>query len=183
MREVQIVKSCDMCYHEYEGDGEPPKIEATHTVKMAIALIESVSPPFKVLDLCDMHVKAFTELHSFINDVPLPAPAPAAPMAKPALFKAPSGEGNRMVHCPVCQKPNKRATMVAHVWQHHRKDLKPEAPVGKCPDCNEHYDSGQGMSAHRRSVHGYDALIEALAGVKGYKVTGKESEFKGDHLG
>jgi hypothetical protein len=70
--------------------------------------------------------------------------------------------------CPVCKRQIKNNILVAHIWQEHRSDEKPAIPK-ICPECREQIDTGQGMTQHRKAAHGYDAVADALSGVKGYK--------------
>ena len=56
----------------------------------------------------------------------------------------------------------------------------PDAPgfafPQNCPECRAEYPTGQGLASHRRLVHDYDALSDALSGVKGYRLTGRERD-------
>jgi hypothetical protein len=57
-----------------------------------------------------------------------------------------------------------RNTLVAHVWARHRTDARVDLK-GICPECKMRVETNTGLSAHRRSTHGWDALLDALSGV------------------
>jgi hypothetical protein len=162
----EIVAYCDRCWADGERR-EPSKGQVT----IAMMPGDVSHPTPKVLDFCETCLKEVAALAELVaNSAVFPTKRTTATPA-PTTHSAPSK--TRMVPCPVCRVSTARASLVAHIWGRHRTDVRPEMPL-VCPDCNEPYDSGQGIATHRRIVHGYDALTEALSGVKGYKITGKE---------
>lgn len=161
----EIMAFCDSCW----ADGEK-RSAATQQMTIAIAVGDNPHPTPKVLDFCDVCIKNVAALAELVADS---AVYPTKKTAVEGAHGAPSKV--RMVACPVCKVQTARASLVGHIWGRHRNDVRPEIPL-ICPDCNETYDSGQGIATHRRLTHGYDALTEALAGVKGYKITGRERE-------
>lgn len=171
MREVIIKQNCDACWQD--GELKTPSAGAW---TIGIVAGESGRPALKVLDLCEQHTKLVTDLVALLADVEL---TPDKPGPEPRLFDAPrrtTSPGNlRVVACPVCRQEINRSSMVGHIWSQHRTDRKPDQPP-TCPECREPYGNGQGMATHRRIVHGFDAVVDALGGVKGYKVTGREGE-------
>jgi hypothetical protein len=130
------------------------------------------------LDVCDVHAKPLAELALFIADAPMIDKSEARKELLAAPKALPVGEKARIDYatCPVCANRIVRSSIINHVWMAHRKDARPAPPQGNCPDCGAYYEQPQGLSQHRRHEHGYDALISALSGVKGYKVTGRERE-------
>lgn len=160
----EIVAYCDKCWADGERR-EPSKGQRT----LAIAVGDQPHPTPKVLDFCEPCLKDIDALGELVaGSVIFPT---RAVTTAPSTHSAPSKV--RTVPCPVCQVSTPRASLVSHIWSRHRTDIRPDAPTA-CPDCSETYDSGQGMATHRRVAHGYDALTDALSGVKGYKITGKE---------
>lgn len=162
----EIVAFCDRCW----ADGERRESSKGQRT-IAIAVGDNPHPTPKVLDFCEPCLKDIDALGELVAGSVI-YPTKAVTTA-PSTHSAPSKV--RTVECPVCALTTPRASLVGHVWNKHRNDLRPEIPL-ICPDCSEPYESGQGMATHRRVVHGYDALTDALAGVKGYKVTGRERE-------
>lgn len=138
---------------------EEGRTEATHTYTVGLVAGET-KPALKVLELCDRHDKLAGELAGILAGIgqtpALPAkvvaPAPTPPPSRPSW------------DCPLCGEHLGRNVAVAHVWNRHRRDVRPEIPK-RCPDCG-HPATGQGMTAHRRSAHGYDALADALSGAR-----------------
>jgi len=174
MKEIQINKWCDMCYREGENTdqpGLPIKTPATHAINIGIGIGENTRPVIHEIDVCDVHAKPIAELALFINETPL-AVKPAAEIAP----KRGTNPNPDVAVCPVCKHGVTRSQIINHVWQSHRKDARPEPPKRTCPDCGVVYEKAQGLSQHRRAEHGFDALLDALSGVKGYKVTGRERE-------
>jgi uncharacterized protein YbaR (Trm112 family) len=166
MREIEIKAWCDRCW----ADGERREPSAGQWT-MAVISGDVAHPSAKVLDFCESCAKdvaALAELVALSNTLPSKAAkAPEPQHRSPAKF--------RMVPCPVCRNEVNRSSLVGHVWSQHRTDRRPEMPL-TCPDCRETYDSGQGIATHRRLAHGFDAVVDALTGVKGYKVTGREGQ-------
>ena len=158
MREMVWNKWCDACY----ADGEA-KVPALLTFTAGVVAGEA-RPGLKVLELCDQHSKLVTDLQALLAETgQLPdltaKPKPAAPAATPYA--------QRMTVCPICRAEFARNGMVSHVWRAHRTDRRPDHH-GRCPTCGEQQRNSAGLAAHRRLEHGYDALEDALSGVKGY---------------
>jgi hypothetical protein len=178
MKEHRIVLWCDLCWRESEeGDQLPIKVEAVQSWTVACVAGDDKRPSLKVLDLCDPHGKAFDELSHLLNDRPLPLITPP-PLPEPVKSHNPSGRpttgGNDPVDCPVCQISVAYGSLITHIWKRHRPgEVKPPVPK-MCPECRERFEP-QGMSLHRKT-HGHDALLDVLAGVPGYVVTGRERE-------
>jgi len=169
VREVEIHAWCDACWDD--GETRTPSV-GPWTVGL-LAGDDGQRPALKVLDLCEPHGKEVAdllELAHLVGQPPTGARAAAAPARQPALPL----QATRTVSCPVCQVRVKRNTLVGHVWKQHRGQ-RPEFP-GHCPECRAEYPTGQGLASHRRLVHDYDALSDALSGVKGYRLTGRERE-------
>lgn len=163
----EIVAYCDRCWADGERR-EPSKGQMT----IAMMSGDVSHPTPKVLDFCEPCLKEVAVLAELVaGSAILPTRRTTAPTT--GAHSTPSKV--RLVPCPVCRASTARASLVGHIWVQHRDDIRPEAPL-TCPDCNKPYDSGQGMATHRRIAHGHDALTEALSGVKGYRITGKERE-------
>lgn len=181
MRELVLVKYCDTCYREaiaQDPDSHPMQTPATR--EFSIAAIEGDTKPTpKLIDVCDVHAKPYDDLILAIAQIgQMPTPAKEKElMAKkplpPPTYTSPSKR--HFVHCPVCAQGVNRSSLVGHVWAKHRTDQRPDAPT-QCPECKAHYDSATGCAAHRRMAHEFDALAEVLSGVKGFKMTGRESD-------
>lgn len=159
MREVVVRAWCDACWQ----DGEQ-RTPSTRTYTAGIVSGET-RPGLKLVELCDVHDKMAVDLMALLADIgTVPDLKP-----KPKTPEPVSNSGaTRLVPCPVCHIDVQRNGLVSHIWSNHRSDEKPVYGT-LCPECRTQYDTGQGLAAHRRSVHGYDAVAEALSGVKGYK--------------
>jgi len=170
LREVEIHAWCDACW---AADETRTPSAGPWTVGL-LAGDDGQRPALKVLDLCEPHGKEVADLLELTHRAgqpPTGARAAAAPVARqPALPLT----ATREVSCPVCQVGVKRNTLVGHVWKQHRGQ-RPEFP-GRCPECRAEYPTAQGLASHRRLVHDYDALSDALSGVKGYRLTGRERD-------
>ena len=178
MREVQVNKWCDMCFRENENAEQPElalRVPATQSISIGIGIGDGTRPSVHVLDVCDVHAKPIAELAQFVAEAPLigseskSSELVRAPRAITAL-----SHSRDTARCPVCAHDIVKSSLINHIWQTHRKDARPQPPQGQCPECGEKYDKPQGLSQHRRHVHGFDAYIDALRGVKGYKITGRE---------
>jgi len=160
MREMVWNKWCDACY----SDGQA-KVAALHTFTVG-AVVGETRPGLKVLELCEQHGKLVTDLQALMAETgQLPDFAAAKP--KPAPVATSTPYAHRLTVCPICRGEYARNGMVSHVWRAHRTDQRPDYQ-GRCPDCGEDQFTGAGLAAHRRTAHGYDALEDALSGVKGY---------------
>jgi len=157
MREMTMNHWCDSCFLEAQT-----KEPAVHTFTVGACTGES-RPALKVLELCERHSKLVLDLQALLAETGQ-VPEPAKLTARLAPLKKRSA----LTPCPVCQGTVPRNTMVAHVWRHHRTDERPKTDA-KCPTCHEQQRDGAGLAAHRRIAHEYDALADALAGVKGYR--------------
>jgi len=174
MREIQVVKWCDICFQE--GNKQDTlfveKAEATHTFTIGCIEGEGSRPTPKVLDVCDVHAKQFADLIPILHEVgqlpqiSQPSPPPAVAATKPL--------NELRVNCPVCDERVMRNTIIPHVWKAHVRTERPPIP-SVCPECKEKFQA-QGMALHRKANHGVDPLVEALTRVDGYKVTGRERE-------
>jgi hypothetical protein len=165
MRELILKVWCDLCALERVSGGLDiaVNVEAKHTYTLGAVQGES-RPALKVLELCDTHDKVATDLIELLGQLgqtPELKTKPA-PVAPPPVER--QGTAKRLVPCPCCRVETGRNTLVAHVWGRHRTDQRPDLH-GVCPECKLRVDSNTGLSAHRRSSHGFDALVEALAGV------------------
>jgi len=156
MRELVLNKWCDTCYLEEEA-----KVPVAFTFTAGVVLSEN-RPELKVVELCERHSKPFTDLQALLAKI---GQTPDVPAKAPAQ---PSGYPQRLMVCPICRAEYARNGMVSHVWRAHRTDKRPDLN-GRCPTCREQQDNGAGLAAHRRITHGYDALQDALSGVKGYQ--------------
>ena len=159
MREMRIDKWCDSCYLEDEA-----RVPAVSSFTVGIVAGET-RPELKLLELCERHSKAVTELQALLGEVSHPE-LPPKPAAKPAPPSA--AYAQRLMACPICDLEYARNGMVSHVWRAHRTDKRPNHN-GRCPTCREMQVSAAGLAAHRRIAHGYDALEDALSGAKGYQ--------------
>lgn len=185
---IQIInKWCDCCEREAQKiDGQdtlPIKTPAVATFVVGIGEGEGRKPSPRQVDVCDVHAKRIAELVDMISGAPgavdlKPAKNTITNAALAAVGRPiPSNPSTaRKVDCPVCKTEYARGSLVNHIWAAHRKDRRPELPTGVCPDCSARVPSAQGMGAHRRLTHGWSAVVEALAGVKGYRVTGREGD-------
>ena len=158
MRELVLNKWCDICYLEEEA-----KVPATLTLTAGMVVGEN-RPELKLVELCERHSKPFTDLQALLAQI---GQTPDVP-AKVAPVKQEGSYAQRLMVCPICRAEYARNGMVSHVWRAHRTDKRPETK-GRCPTCREQFDNGAGLAAHRRIAHGYDALQDALSGVKGYQ--------------
>jgi hypothetical protein len=161
MREVKLLTWCDMCW-----DDGMIQTAAEHSFTIGIVSGES-RPALKLLELCETHSKTIVELQELLVGVgQLPEldkkRGPGRPPVSEPVREHPTKS------CPVCKRQIKNNILVAHIWQEHRSDEKPAIPK-ICPECREQIDTGQGMTQHRKAAHGYDAVADALSGVKGYK--------------
>jgi hypothetical protein len=156
MREMIMRRWCDVCFAEGQLQQE-----AAHTFTVG-AVVGEARPALKVVETCDVHQKMVADLMELLNGIgQIPEFKKAALPAAPVLT-------HPAVECPICRMDVGRNTLVAHVWNKHRTDARPPTPK-TCPECGERFDNGTGMSAHRRSIHDFDALADALGGVKGYR--------------
>lgn len=167
MRELILKVWCDICAMERGEDGLqlPMHMEASHTYTIGVVAGEA-RPALKLLEVCDTHNKVATELIDLLAQVgqtpDMPTVKPAARQAQP-LSEA-QGAAKRLVPCPACRLEVQRNTMVSHVWRHHRKDSRPDLHL-TCPTCREKSANPAGLAAHRRQIHDFDALADALSGV------------------
>lgn len=157
MREMIMRRWCDECWHEGQLQNE-----ASFTYTMGVVQGES-RPALKVLELCEDHNKLAVDLMDLLKEI---GQLPDFTQAKKT--PASSTPAVPQLACPVCGMAMAKTSLIGHVWSKHRTDRRPDQPRN-CPTCGEFIDNGTGMSAHRRSSHGFDALADALAGVKGYK--------------
>jgi hypothetical protein len=158
MRELILKVWCDVCALERLGD----HMEAQHTYTVGAVSGES-RPALKVLELCDTHNKLATDLMELLAQVGQTLAAKPARQAPPPEERQPTN-AQRLVACPACRLEVARNAMVAHVWRHHRSDSRPDHHL-ICPTCREVTSSPAGLAAHRRNVHGFDAVADALSGV------------------
>jgi hypothetical protein len=170
MREIQVLKWCDICFQEANKEDGLfiDRTPAIGTFTLGCVEGEGMRPTPKAIDVCEVHAKQFRDLIIILRESgQLPEPPPAPPTK--------SNNGDPMVTCPVCSERVTRNSLLPHVWGVHRHgEKRPKAPA-ICPECKEKYQP-QGMSLHRKANHGVDPLFEALSGVKGYHVTGKERD-------
>lgn len=165
MRELILKVWCDICALERVSGGLDIQVnvEAHHTYTIGAVVGES-KPALKVLELCDTHNKVATDLIELLGHLGQTPTVAAHPVRPPIHTPEAVEHARRPVPCPACRTEIGRNTMVAHVWARHRTDERPDLK-GVCPECRLRVDSNTGLSAHRRSAHGYDALEDALAGV------------------
>lgn len=183
-----IIKWCDVCFletHSSERDEPGLKLEATQSFALSAAEGDTKRPSLHVLDVCDVHAKPFLDLVQLMTELPLIEKTPTSnasvaqlpPSKRPAAVRHPS-PSNMHSPCPVCQRTMARSSISAHVWREHRHQQPPKPAQGNCPECGLAVASGVALGQHRRHEHGWDSLIEALSGVKGYTVTGKERDWR-----
>lgn len=86
--------------------------------------------------------------------------------SKPADETMPTPVGG-VRDCPICEMSfTARTSLVLHIWQQHIGRTRPVRT--KCPDCGWKPEKATGrmglagVGSHRRNVHGYDPLREAL---------------------
>lgn len=159
MRELRLLKWCDMCWQETETQQE-----AVNSYSVGICSGES-RPALKLVELCDTHQKVLVDLLALLANIgttpdliPKKSTKPVAALQTVRPTKP----------CPVCHELVGENVLVTHVWRMHRDDERPPMPK-VCPQCRAQVETGTGMSAHMRNVHQYSALDDALSGVKGYK--------------
>lgn len=169
MRELVMRKWCDACY----ADGE---IQEPATTTYTIGAVSGETrPALRVVELCERHDKVATDLIHLLSGIgQLPDFAQKTQKPLSAINEGKQGRpftsaenAARTMPCPICDIGIVRSAMINHVWSQHRTDPKPVYGT-TCPDCRAEYDTGQGVAAHRRSEHGFDALADALSGAKGY---------------
>lgn len=162
-REVVMQLWCDPC----DAAGEKVAAVASWT---AGAVKAEVQPSLHAIDVCEVHNKQMEDYAAAINAAPpfvRPAGAAKAPPAAPGRPVKPQGE----YVCPVCDTGfSSASSRINHVWNVHRPGDERTLTAGVCPDCGTVVDTAQGMAAHRRLGHGFDALHDALLGVKGFKM-------------
>ena len=161
MREMVWNSWCDACY----SDGEA-KVPALHTFTVG-AVGGETRPGLKLLELCEQHSKLILEVQVLLQQTGQLPDFSKAAKPKPVASSPSTPYAHRMTVCPICRAEYARNGMVAHVWRAHRTDKRPDHH-GRCPTCYEQQDNSAGLAAHRRIAHGYDALEDALSGVKGY---------------
>lgn len=158
-REVVIQLWCDPC------DQAGEKVLAVGTWTVGVVQAE-VSPGLHAVDVCEVHNKEMDQWFAMVNASP-----PFVRPDKPAVTSPakPSKPADSFVYpCPVCGlESSSLSGRISHVWNVHRGGRPPVPEV--CPECGVGQPTAQGMSAHRRSTHQYDALADALSGVKGYR--------------
>jgi hypothetical protein len=159
MRELIQKCWCDQCWHE---DHLQQEATATYTIGLVAG---EQRPSLKILELCDTHNKLAVDLMDLLKDIGQLADL------KPRAVRLPSAaapvEPPRKA-CPICRRDVQANVMVNHIWTNHRTDERPPT-LTVCPECRKTVATGQGMSAHRRTAHNYDAVLDALSGVKGWK--------------
>lgn len=168
MREIQIVQWCDMC-ESVDDEQQLPldRSPATQAFVISIRAEDESAHAARLIDVCDAHAKQFAELSKLLLGMPLAT-------AVKSKATPPPEQKYRRVPCPVCQADVERSSLVAHIWAKHAHTTRPELLVGKCPDCAEVIDTATGLAAHRRVVHEYNAVVDALSNVKGYKITARD---------
>lgn len=167
MRELQIVKWCDVCWLTKESTGRDPE-PATVSWTVGIVPGDTGRPAPKVLDLCDAHVGPLEDLAQLMSHIQQLPDQPPKALGRPRKDPdGPPAKEHRMDVCPVCEVKVQSNVMVHHVWTRHRDDPKPPIPE-VCPTCGAHIPSSQGMATHRRVAHNYNALQDALSGVPGF---------------
>jgi hypothetical protein len=159
MREMKMLRWCDMCWHEGQLQQE-----ATWTYTIGLVANES-RPALKLLEVCDTHNKVVVDLAAMLAEVGQLPDLPKKVGRPPLEDQHPR---RTATPCPVCRVEVAKNTMVAHIWTNHRTDEKPPLPE-ICPQCRAHIPSPQGMAQHKRVQHGFDAVADALSGVKGFK--------------
>lgn len=163
MKEVIVKAWCDACW--LDGEQRTP---SAHTYTTGMVGGESSRPQLKVIELCDMHDKIATDFMALLSEVAAVPDfnKPAAPKAAPPPVKYNSG---KRVDCPVCHEEFTTGGLVGHIWSLHRPGETRPVMGTVCPDCRAEYDTGQGLGQHRKAEHGWNAIADALSGVKGYR--------------
>lgn len=168
MREVPppppVLVWCDRCWARDET-------RVPSAGEWTVAAIEgnNAHPTPKILDFCEACATEVKELAGLVFESPI------LPNRHKLVAPVMLSTKLRTVPCPVCRVEVNRASLVGHIWANHRTTARPAMPL-TCVECGATYESPQGIATHRRLTHGYDAVVDALSGVKGYKVTGKEGQ-------
>lgn len=180
MREVIVRAWCDACW----ADGEV-RTEAAQSWVIGVVASENARPTLHKVETCEMHSKTYVDLLAFLNTTELLGALPPKPGRPPARSSVtppreaigpgrpgsgPNGEYlNPRTVCPVCHNEMATTSLTLHVWKAHTdKGGRVEQPT-HCPDCGAYFDNGQAMGQHRRRLHAYDSLTEALSFVPGYQ--------------
>jgi hypothetical protein len=159
MQELRILKWCDVCHKE---SGAYVEALQAFVVRIQTSGKQGAGLTRK-LEACEPHAKLVTELYATLKDCGTQPDEVPRTTEQPALFASrPKPEAEpEVVGCRLCSSPVQRQGMLKHLINMH--GAKPRKTPTKCPDCGGKYAAPQGMAAHRRVVHGWDALEEAYA--------------------
>ena len=166
MRELQMKTFCDVCRLDSDDDDIREPATACYTV----GVMQGEGRPVpKVLDLCEDHVGPLEDLLELLSGIDqLPGGDVVRKTGAKVALKAPPAPQNRNESpCAICHGQFSTAGLTQHIWKAHRPDPKPPMPA-RCPECGSRH-GGPGMAAHRRIVHGYSSIDDALSGVPGYR--------------
>lgn len=157
MQELILQTYCDHCFDTDESKIEDP-IEG-RTI--------GVDVPFRGVLRIDLCGTSYKELVAPLAELLAELPVMAGER-RPEPATLPFGEGESF-DCPYCMfSDTGRPGIIGHLWQVHTKSKRTGryAVPSKCPECGTPAGGNQGMSAHRRTAHGYDPLAEALKATK-----------------
>jgi hypothetical protein len=168
MKEIIIKKWCDMCWL----DGEQ---RTASTQSWTVGILAGENRPIpRVVETCETHGKVIGDLLELTGNLELLPTSGEQASAKvvPNTGRPPrsvDGEyaGVRM-ECPACHVEYSKSSLALHIWtRHQHQPGRPPQPTN-CPDCGEYLESAGAMGMHRRGVHGYDPIEEALQGLPGF---------------
>lgn len=162
MREIRVLSWCEACWAQGE-------IRTEATTSWTVGITPTDQPPaLHTLDACDSHAQDLIALQALAQ---LGERYVRKPLAVP-LSKSRGGSAvfvpQNAAPCPICSEVLGKPSLVSHVWSQHRTDPRPAAPTA-CPTCRQQFENTAGVGAHRTAAHGYDALADALSGVKRFK--------------
>jgi hypothetical protein len=161
MRETVVNSWCDACMSDDEIR-EP----AMHIYTVGIQPGETVRPPLKVLELCEIHNKLVADLMMLLEETGQIPDVKAAPVMRKAGQGKPGStdtlETNPPMDCPIpdCGRELRRNSLTNHIWSQHLGGVQTKkAQPTKCPTCG---DRPEQMMMHRSAAHGYGQLQEAI---------------------
>jgi hypothetical protein len=166
VRELVLHCYCDDCYDRDETKVEDPDGTVVH-----------VDVPFRGMLRFDLCGQSDKQLAQPLRE--LLAGLPTVSVEKPQAAERPTVPAGELIDCPYCMYGSpRRNDMINHLWHVHTKSARTGkfAVPQKCPTCHAGpFGGNQGMSSHRSTIHGYDALAEAL------KATKAKGNFKWSH--
>lgn len=178
MREVIIQVYCEFCWLE-----DSTKTLATQTWTVGMKDASVVSPPIKMLDVCEQHGVVLDRVYDVFQaaaagDVdpkhssgkgksPTSGASRQAKVKPPRLARGPvkAKHADKLEVCPLCgNELVKLSGLINHIWTRHVPGGRPA--VEACEHCGDKFKSNQGLASHLRVYHPpYDPLAEALNAV------------------